>query len=428
MKKLYFLICLTLMFYPSKVVADNIKPTFYDDVLPIFKAKCIECHNGKTVANVLLTTYENVRPWVRSISKNITNGDMPPWFADPNHGIFSNERKLSNKEKETVLNWIKEGTSKGEDTGQVVIEAVKDDSEWEIGNPDIIISMPEPFTVPASGVVDYKHIRVNPGFEEDKWIEKMEIKPENKNVVHHIILFITSPKGTRTMLGGWAPGLTIFNPKPGEDMGLFIPAGSGLVFQMHYTTNGTEQTDQSSVGFKFRETPPKNILNISGIFNVRLRIPKNDPNYVTTAEKIFIEDTEIISLMPHMHLRGKSFKYTLHRNDGSEEILLSVPKYNFEWQLHYDFVNPVLVRKNEKIVCEAIYDNSASNINNPDPNVDVKWGDQTFDEMLIGWYTEILPNKTFVNNSNIGNQISKIEALLREQKSIVDQIDIKKFK
>jgi hypothetical protein len=395
--------------------------TFYGDVYPVFAKKCLECH-GTESNQIKLDTYENARPWAKSIAKVLSDGAMPPWFADPNHGIFSNERKLSDEEKSTIINWVNSGAAKGDESLSKDIQ-IERRSVKTINKPDLTISMEEDFIVPATGIVDYQHIRMNPNFTEDKWVSEMEIKPGNLEVVHHIIVFIKSEDGTKTMLGGWAPGLTPFSPPPNSDMGFFIPSGSEFIFQMHYTPNGTEQKDRSSLRLKFRKTPPKNVINISGIFNFRLNIPKNDPNHYVSAEKVFNEDTELISLMPHMHLRGKSFKYTLIRSDGSTEILLSVPKYSFEWQLHYDFVNPVLIRKGEKIICEAVFDNSSNNPDNPDPNIDVKWGEQSWQEMMIGWYTEIKQNKIEFDGvvKEISEKAYSVEALVREQRAIKDE-------
>ncbi len=314
---------------------------------------------------------------------------MPPWHADPRYGHFANDRRLSQDERDTLLAWIDQGAHKGDDKD--LPAPLKFTEGWKIGEPDKIYAMAKEFTVPASGVLDYQRFVVDPGFKEDLWVQAAECRPGNRKVVHHIIVYVLPPgqrepydaDGTAATLVGWAPGdmPAIYAP----DTGRLVHAGSRLVFEVHYTPNGTEQTDRSSIGIKFARKPPANAVETNILANMVFRVPPNAPNHKGLMTYAFRADAVLLSLMPHMHLRGISARYELTYPDGSTHTLLSVPDYDFNWQSVYRFEKPVPVPKGSKLTWIGRWDNSADNPRNPDPKKAVFWGLQTWDEMQNGW-------------------------------------------
>jgi hypothetical protein len=361
--------------------------TYTKNVAPILNNRCVECHRAGEAAPMAFTSYKEVRPWAKAIKGAILAKKMPPWLADPAHGKWSNERKLTDEEVATITKWIDDGSPEG--NAKDLLPAPKFELGWSIGKPDVVFDMGTDFEVPASGTVPYKYYTVETNFKEDVWIEAAECRADKRGVVHHIIVFVMDPKenlsGTGgNMLAGWAPG----------DPPLLLPAGtarlvragSKLRFQLHYTPNGTAVTDRSYIGLKFAKEAPKYRSLTGRALNFNFKIPPNDPNYEVKASFVAKEDVRVTSLMPHMHVRGKDFQYTVTYPDGRSEILLNVPRYDFGWQLSYVFEQPLILPKGARIDCVAHYDNSANNRYNPDPRKDVKWGDQTWEEMMIGWF------------------------------------------
>ena len=264
---------------------------------------------------------------------------------------------------------------------------------WMIGKPDVVLTMPREFSVPAAmpkGGIPYQYFTVDTNFKEDKWVVAAECKPGSPEVVHHIIAFIV-PSGVdfspgiqdAPVLAGTAPGDMPLRLPPGAAKK--IPAGSKIVFQMHYTANGCAQTDRSSLGLILAREPPKYVVRTEGPLNPAFEIPPGDPNYEVEVTFPFRQDSLIFGFMPHMHLRGKDFKYELIHPDKKTETLLWVPRYNFNWQTFFRFAEPVKAPKGSKLHCVAHFDNSAKNPSNPDPTKPVTWGDQTWEEMMIGW-------------------------------------------
>jgi mono/diheme cytochrome c family protein len=360
--------------------APSAKVTYAKDVAPIFYNKCVECHRAGEIAPMSLMSYKESRPWARSIKEKVVTKTMPPWHADPNHGAFSNDRRLSQKELDTIVAWVDGGAVEG--NANDLPPAPKFVDGWNIGKPDIVFQLPQAIAVPATGVVKYQYVNVPTNFTEDKWIQAAEIRPENRGVVHHIIVFIQG-KGQQQLLTGWAPGEQPAVMKDG--LAKRIPAGSTLVFQLHYTPNGKAVNDRSYVGLIFAKEKPKNELLVMPVMNMKFAIPAGDPTYQVESTYTFKEDAHIRSLMPHMHLRGKDFLYRVTYPDGRSEVILSVPKYDFNWQTYYQLKAPVAAPKGTRIDCLAHFDNSTNNRFNPDPTQEVKWGDQTFEEMMIGW-------------------------------------------
>ncbi|MBX3279568.1 MAG: cytochrome c [Acidobacteria bacterium] len=359
--------------------------TFSKDVAPIFYKSCAECHRPGEVAPMSLLTYKESRPWAKSIREKVVSREMPPWHADPNHGVWSNDRSLSAKEVETITAWVDAGAPEGNPKDMPALPKFVEG--WTIGAPDETFSIPEQ-SVPAEGVVAYQYFTVPTNFKEDRWISAAEIRSTGRSAVHHVIVFVQEPGSggggaNGNLLAGTAPGEqpTVFEPGYGKK----IPAGSKLVFQMHYTPNGVAAKDVTTIGLVYSKQPVKHQVHTRPILNMRFVIPAGDPNHEVRSSYVFQEDAHIVSFMPHMHLRGKSFVYKATFPDGREQVLLSVPRYDFNWQSYYVPKEPIAAPKGTRIDCIAHYDNSAGNKFNPDPTKDVKWGDQTWEEMMIGW-------------------------------------------
>jgi hypothetical protein len=320
---------------------------------------------------------------------------MPPWSADPHYGKFSNDPSLSQKEIDTIVSWVDAGAPKGDDKD--LPPAPKFAEGWTIGKPDVVLTMQEEYSIPADGTVPYLYFTIPTGFKEDKWIKAMEIKPGNRTVVHHVIAFTQEPGATRRgdaggeaqrgrgQLGGITPNKTgvVFGPGTAR----LIKAGSNIVFQMHYTTNGEATKDRTSIGLVFTTEPPTRTLVTGNALNSRFVIPPGEGNHEVKSSTTFKEDVHLTSFMPHMHFRGKDFIYTAVYPDGRSEILLSVPKYDFNWQLTYVPEKPIALPKGTRLDCVAHFDNSTKNKFNPDPTKEVRWGDQTWEEMMIGWFS-----------------------------------------
>jgi mono/diheme cytochrome c family protein len=356
--------------------------TFNKDVAPIFYKRCVECHRAGEIAPMSLVSYKDARPWARSIKENVIGRVMPPWHADPHYGEFSNDRRLTEQEVATIAAWVDQGAKEGEATD--LPPAPKFLEGWNIGKPDQIFYIPEEFAVPADGVVDYKYFTVPTNFKEDMWVQAAEIRPDQRNVVHHIIVFVQKDGDPQQrLLVGYAPGEQPAMMSPG--LARKIPAGSKLIFQVHYTPNGTAVKDHSFVGLIFAKQPPKSELFTRPVMNARFAIPPGDSNYRVDSSYTFTEDSHIHSFMPHMHLRGKDFEYRVTYPDGTSKVLLSVPRYDFAWQSNYLLKEPVAVPKGTRLDCVAHFDNSEKNKFNPNPKQEVRWGDQTWEEMMIGW-------------------------------------------
>jgi peroxiredoxin/mono/diheme cytochrome c family protein len=371
--------------------------TYTKQVARILQKNCQECHRPGQIGPMALLTYDDAASWSETIREVVQEERMPPWFADPHYGKFANDRRLAKEERETLLAWIAQGCPKGDDKD--LPRPVAFVEGWRIGKPDLILSMKEEFEVPAEAPktgIPYQHFEVETNFTEDRWVERAEARPGANSVVHHIVVFINPPKekfipkrGGRVLVGT-APGDMPLILKPG--LAKKVPAGSKLIFQMHYTVSGTATKDRSSVGLIFAKEPPTyQVLTLPvAAFDPKtgrpsLRIPAGADNHKVESQFAFSEDTKILGFMPHMHLRGKDFLYEVIYPDGKTETLLSVPRYNFNWQSAYRLAEPKAVPKGTKIHCVAHFDNSSKNPNNPDPTQAVEWGDQTWEEMMIGW-------------------------------------------
>lgn len=313
---------------------------------------------------------------------------MPPWHADPRFGHFRNDARLSTEEKRLLLQWIDDGCPEGMPMNLTRSAFVPD---WSIARPDLVLPMSDqPFKVPATGTLEYQHFLVDPGFREDKYVRAAEVRPGNRAVVHHALVSLIYPDADGALpdsLGAmlnYAPGI---QPTQFPDgWAIHVPAGSKFLFQVHYTPNGAEHTDRSSLGLIFAE--PKTVKHkVRGgtVFNANIDIPPGAKDHREVAEHTFTRNVRLVSLSPHMHLRGKSFRIEAAMPNGGREILLDVPRYDFHWQLRYELAQPCHLPAGTRLICTATYDNSAANPVNPDPRARVEWGEQTWNEMLIGF-------------------------------------------
>jgi len=395
----------------SSAATTSAPVTFSKQVLPILQAKCQECHRPGEAAPMSLIDYKDSRPWAKSIKQAVTTRKMPPWFADPHVGKFSNDRSLTQDEIDTLVAWVDagapEGNPKDAPAPRTFIEG------WNIGKPDVVLEMPTAFNIPARGAIEYQYVIIPTHLTEDKWILSTEVRPSNRAVMHHVIATIREPgskwfadqpvgvpfvpaKGDRsgtgdgTMgLGGYVPGQTT-PPSDAPHRATLLRAGSDIVLQLHYTTNGKPATDQTKLGLIFAKEPPQDVLVGGNSATLRLNIPAGDGDYHVEASSAVQYDCDLISMMPHAHVRGKSFEYRIVRPNGETETVLRVPKYDFNWQLTYYLAKPLHLEKGTKIQVYATYDNSVNNPFNPDPTQNVHWGEQTWEEMMMGYFNVVV--------------------------------------
>ncbi len=374
--------------------------TYANQISRIVANRCLQCHREGEIGPTDFSKYEDVAAWSDMMLEVIQNRRMPPWHADPTHGIhYENDRSLSQEEIDLFERWVDGGVPLG-DVSQMP-EPPKFVSGWTSlpREPDFVVAMSEePVQVPAEGVIPYKHFTVKLPFTEDKWIKALQIKPGNAAVVHHVLIF-DRPSGTRggimphrSFLAGFVPG-TRTAPFP-DGMAKRLPAGSELVFQIHYTAIGTEQTDQTLLGIVFEDDPNSltHEIQCSSVVDPFIRIPPGENNYTSTADLPKpLPECEILSVNPHMHVRGKSFRMTALYPDGSKSVLVDVPSYDFNWQTEYRLTQSMKVPAGTQVLGEATFDNSEDNLNNPDPTDWVSFGDQTWDEMMIGYFHIAVP-------------------------------------
>jgi mono/diheme cytochrome c family protein len=374
----------------SALAADNPAPTFTKDVAPIFNKACVECHRPTMFAPMSLTTYDAARPWARSIKARVTARTMPPWGADAPHGVFRNDPTLTQADIDTIAAWVDAGAPKGDDRDMPQTPHFADG--WTIGVPDAVFTMDEEFHIPAEGAIPYQYLRVPTGLTEDKWIQAIEIRPGAMAQVHHVIAF-TQPAGQPiretgvlgpTNIGGTTPN------KPGiryaDGVARLLRGNSDIILQMHYTTNGKEASDRTKVAVIYAKEPPKKVAAGGMVLQPRFVIPAYDGNAEVKGVVRLQRDTVVTTYTPHMHVRGKDMKYIAHYPDGTTETLLNVPKYDFNWQITYELAAPKVLPKGTEVEVIAHYDNSTNNKFNPDPSKDVRWGDQTWEEMMIGFF------------------------------------------
>jgi peroxiredoxin len=367
--------------------------TYSKQISRILQRRCEECHRAGEVAPFALQSYDDAVEHSAMMKEVVLQRRMPPWHADPRYGHFSNDRRMEQEEIDQLLAWIDAATPQGDPKD--LPSPHKWTTGWQIDKPDFVFELPKEVKVPATGTVEYRYYTVKTNLKEDIWIQAAEARPGNPAVVHHIIVFCRNPKDDDDEGDGFG-GQHICGTAPGDPplvlppgVARRIPAGSELVFQMHYTPNGKATTDRSKVGFVLYKGKgkPQYQSQTQPVMNPRIRIPAGDANYKVESSYKFPREAKIYQLMPHMHVRGKDFLYELKRPDGQTQVLLLVPQFDFNWQNTYRLEEPVIVPKGSTLHCVAHFDNSKDNPSNPNPNKIVRWGDQTWEEMMIGWMT-----------------------------------------
>jgi hypothetical protein len=430
-----------LVFALACVVANTSpsSPTFTRDVLPILQKRCELCHRPGAVAPMSFLTYESTRPWAKAIKEAVLTKRMPPWPADPQYGHFANDRTLKSDEIDTLVGWVNGGAAKGDEKDMPA------PVEWRDGwiiPPDVVISMPEPFPIPANGVVELTSFTIPTGFTRDTWITSIEIRPGNRSVVHHVSMAIV-PHSAEVIYGlaraeaterdaagvqvhrvqkadrlaplmgleaTYDPGTTPTDFRPYQ-AGKLIRAGLDLVIQMHYTPTGRATTDQTRIGFTLaKEKPVRQFVTVVPTAlrdAAHFHISPRDPNWESRTAVVFQEAVEIVWLMPHMHLRGKDMTYQLICADGQSQTLLRI-KWDFNWQLGYALEKPITSPKGSRLEVIAHFDNSVNNPLNPNPDSDVWWGDQTWEEMMVPWFGVLArPNTDSSSLVNYAPEIRK---------------------
>ena len=370
---------------------DLIEPpsvSYATDVAPILIRKCLSCHRRGGIAPWAMTNYTMVRGFAPMMGEVIRTHRMPPWHADPSYGIFRNDRSLSIHEKRFLLRWIALGAPRDGEHDPLV-GAFPKQHNWLLGVPDLVIDIP-PFEVPASGVVHYRYPSVENPIEGDAWVRALEIRPGDSTALHHVLVSVTTSSlggGVAGLggLGGYAPGDPVLEFP--EETGLFLPSRSRIVFQMHYTPYGKPTVDRSRIGLFLHDRVPRHRVRIAALFNSRIRVPAHAKEHCDSASRTFRRDIVLFSLLPHAHYRGKSSRFEAMYENGSSEVLLSVPNFDFNWQTNYTFAVPKRIAGGTTIVHTTCWDNSAQKAGNPDPDREVFWGNSSWDEMLIGWVT-----------------------------------------
>jgi peroxiredoxin/mono/diheme cytochrome c family protein len=439
-------------------IEGNGEVTYSKQIARVFQQHCVECHRPNQIGPFALEKYEEAVGWSEMIEEVVRDSRMPPWHPDPKFGHFANDSSLSAEEKELIYKWVANGAPEGDPKD--LPEPKQYAGSWMMpGGPDAVFYMSEePVDVPAEGTVEYRYYMADPGFTEDKWVKVGECLPGNRAVVHHMIVFL-SPPGSEKMfspeaiaarraaaaenrksggengagggenraggegaraggggrrgggggggggggeasfgqLCGFAPGTRPYVLPPG--MAKLIPAGWKLIFQMHYTPNGSPQKDRSAVGIKFEDAANvKYRVATANAANGMFEIPAGDPAYEVESTRKYGRDVLMLSVFPHMHLRGKDFHYEVIYPDGTKETIMNMPRYDFNWQTSYVFVEPKKLPQGTTLHCTAHFDNSENNPANPDPTKPVRWGDQTWEEMMIGWFDIAVPKDSDIKD------------------------------
>jgi mono/diheme cytochrome c family protein len=410
--------------------ARSAEPTFAEDIAPIVYKHCTSCHRPDGLAPFSLLDYESAAPKIRKIKGMVASGRMPPWQAAGPRGVFRNDRRLTDQEREMIIRWVDAGAKPGDP--KHLPPRPEYPAGWEIGTPDAIVQMPEPYVVPAEGTIEYQYFEVPTGITEEKWVQAIEIMPGAREVVHHVLVYAkvppppgatpppprapdaprptplflrnpehapperpqndsVPPRQLGALIGTTAPGTNVVELPAGT--ALRLRAGTVLTFQMHYTAHGHEMKDRTSVGFRFAKEMPSEEIFAAAFTNGAFTLPAGAKDVAVPSEIGVSQPVKIWGLMPHTHLRGTRWQYKLERPDGTSEMVLDVPRYDFNWQTYYLFATPLEIPVGAKLTSMAWYDNSASNRNNPDPKIDVKWGDQTWEEMQYTGFLYSVPSR-----------------------------------
>ena len=417
----------------------NAAVTYSNQIARILQDRCVECHRDGEIAPFALNNYEDVAGWAEMIQEVVRDGRMPPWHASDEYGHFENGRHLTEEEKRAIDAWVQAGAPEGDP------QDMPKPRTWVTGwqlprEPDFVAPITEePFRVPAEGEVRYQYFQIDPGFKEDKWVSGVEIQPGNRAVVHHVLMFVGTADdvgerfrgGANGYDGIFVPGQRV-QPYP-AGMARRITAGSRLVFQVHYTPIGSEQLDQSRVGMIFvDEKSVQYEVRTASAVNTDLRIPPHDSNHFVEASSSRLPaNARLLALNPHMHLRGKSILYEAVLPAGGRKTLLDVPRYDFNWQTAYRLADPMELPEGTRLHCVAHFDNSEDNLNNPDPTKTVRWGEQTWDEMLIGYFDYVVPIGAQLENTAVARSQRRAQELFdrldkdADGKVVLDEAPVK---
>jgi hypothetical protein len=411
------LLCLFATGLPAIYSQSNAAPapTFYKDVLPILQQHCQTCHRAGEIAPMPLVSYADARKYAAQMKRMTSTRAMPPWFADPRFGKFANDPSLTQDQIGTIAAWADRGAPAGDKRDAPPLRQWT--QGWNIPHPDLVLEMPEPVSIAATGDVPYTYEIVPTGFSEDRWVRASEIRPSSRDHVHHAVVYIrppnskwlrnapvgrpftaadmTSEEDVRQALFTDSDMLLVYAPGSSPDqwpdgMAKCIPAGSDLVFQMHYISNGQAAVDRTGVGMVFAKQMPKQRVLTLQLANHSFVIPPEADNFRVEVFGTLPNDATLLSFFPHMHLRGKRFEYDIVHPDGSIETLLRV-NYHFHWQMSYRLAQPLFLKAGTKLQAVAWFDNSKNNPHNPDPTQTVRWGGQTYEEMMVGFFDLAVP-------------------------------------
>jgi hypothetical protein len=392
-------------------------PTFYRNVLPVLQKQCQECHRAGEIAPMPFLNYAQTRPWAKAIKQAVLTKKMPPWFAEPGHRALKNERRLTQAEIDTLVAWVDGGSPEGDPKDKPAPAQFAEG--WSIGKPDIVVEFPREVQIPATGLVDQTNLLVKVNFPRDMWVKAAEVRPGNPKVVHHMKAWVRPPgsawmadapegemyKPTRAqfsilpaqatpagdrpraaqeILAKYNPGVNAQEFTLGG-AAKFIAAGSDIVFEMHYVTSGKPETDRSRVGIVLAGGPPRQrYLTNTGLNNTRFVIPARATNHEVRAETTLQAEVQLAWVQPHMHLRAKDYELRAYYPSGESEVLLK-GKFDFNWQMGYEFAKPVVLPKGTRLESIAHYDNSENNPYNPNPNIEIRYGAQSTDEMAVSF-------------------------------------------
>ena len=404
--------------------------TYHARISRIVQQSCLDCHRPGGVAPFSLETYDDLLSHAGMMRKQLEKGAMPPWFAAPlrpGPSPWVNDRTLPAQDKADLIAWLRSDRKPGDPADAPLPR--KFPKDWEIGEPDAILQLPEPVAVKATGKMPYQNIFVETKFPEDRWVRAMEVRPTAREVVHHALIYVVpedkvEKERERGGRGGGAGGDFFAVYVPGNNVRIFsdgfaklIPAGASLHFQIHYTPSGTATHDQLRLGLLFSKEPPRHEVRVAAVA-AKLLIPPGAENYEARGTIPVPFDAKLLSFMPHMHVRGKAYRYELETPNGETRTLLDVPRYDFNWQLQYRLSEAVDAPAGSRILGTAWYDNSANNPANPDPTQTVKWGDQTDDEMMLGYFEYYVPSATPGTTAP-----SLIEMALRDGGLVFNRLD-----
>lgn len=391
-----------LIHFPNRDREAHHEISYSEDIAPLLQQRCRSCHRQGGVAPWAMTHYEMVRGWSPMMREMIRTRRMPPWHADPRFQRFENDLSLTSEEKKTLVHWIEAGSPRGSGPDPLDASPGGAPPRWALGKPDLLLTAPRQ-ELPATGVVDYRYETLDLPMERDVWVRAVDIQPTNPRAMHHGTAYVVPPEGqqretlgprfTWGLFAGYVPGREA-RAFP-EGSGVFVPAGSRIRLQLHYTTTGRPEEDTPQLALYFAETPLPHELKFGAAVNFRFEIPAGARDHSDTAERRIDRDILVYQLTPHMHFRGKRMRFDVHYPNGIQETLLSVPAYNFNWQRRYSLAKPKAIPAGSKVVVHAGFDNSSLNPANPDPASPVFWGEQSFEEMLIGYflYRDLAPGE-----------------------------------